>query len=119
MNSTIDFKYAIKEKVVPYISIGPRIDFLISYSDDFKGLDAMNELNKISLGLTIGAGIRYEMLKFQLGLKGEYFLNFNRFADWPASTGNLGGSISDRTMMVNLTIGIPMNKDEKCLRKLN
>lgn len=105
MNSTIDFKYAIKEKVVPYISFGPRIDFLISYSDAFKGLDAMNELNKISLGLTIGAGIRYEMLKFQIGLKGEYFLNFNKIADWPASTGNLGGSISDRTMMVNLTVG--------------
>ena len=55
MNSTIDFKYAIKEKVVPYISIGPRIDFLISYSDDFQGLDAMNEVINF-FRLTIGAG---------------------------------------------------------------
>jgi hypothetical protein len=100
-NTCIDLKYPLKEAFIPYLSVGPRIDYLISHSKEFDIVDHKN----ISYGLVIGAGIKYDISKVQFGLRGDYFLNFNKIAEWQAQPGNLGGQITDKTILISLTIG--------------
>lgn len=105
VNTTFDLKYPIKNKIIPFISVGPRFDYLVSYSSEFDGLNDIDALKKFNLGLILGGGIKYDLSKIQIGLRADYYLNFNKVADWLAQTGNLGGKVNDKTMTLNLTIG--------------
>ncbi|MDY0198585.1 MAG: outer membrane beta-barrel protein [Tenuifilaceae bacterium] len=105
VNTTLDIKYPIKDKITPFISVGPRFDYLASYSKVFNGLNEIDELKKYSIGLILGGGIKYDLSKIQIGLRADYYLNFEKVADWPLQTENLGGEINDRTITLNLTIG--------------
>ncbi len=105
VNTLIDVKYQFKEKISPFISIGPRFDYLIGYSNHFDSLEEIDELKKTSLGVILGGGIKYDLSKIQLGLRADYYLNFTKVADWPAEPGNLGGEINDNMFSINLAIG--------------
>lgn len=105
VNTTLDLKYPIKDKITPFISVGPRFDYLASYSKVFDGLNEIDELKKYNIGLILGGGIKYDLSKIQIGLRADYYLNFEKVADWPLQTGNLGGEINDRTITLNLIIG--------------
>ncbi len=102
VNTTFDIKYPIRNKIIPFISVGPRIDYLINYSKEIDGLNDINALEKYNIGLILGGGIKYNFSKIQIGLRADYYLNFNKIADWPAEIGNLGGSVKDKTMSINL-----------------
>jgi hypothetical protein len=104
-NSTIDVKYPIYQRYIPYLSIGPRFDYLVSSNDHLDGVEEVEGFNKTSYGLLFGAGIKYSLSPILIGLKAEYYHNFNKIAEWPAQNGNLGGSISDQTMTLCLTLG--------------
>ncbi len=105
INTTIDFKYPINEKIIPFVSIGPRIDYLVGYPDVLEGINEMNELNKVNYGFILGGGLRYKFEKIRIGLRADYYLNFNKIAEWPAQTNNLGGKINDKTLLINLSVG--------------
>jgi len=105
LNTLLDFKYPINDKIIPFVSIGPRIDYLLSYSDVLDKLDEINELDKLSFGLSVGAGVRYQLSKVRFGIRTDYYVNFNEIAEWPSQSGNLGGKISDKTLLINLSIG--------------
>lgn len=103
-NTTIDYKIPIGEKIIPYLSCGPRVDYLFSYNNEFNEMQKMDELIKISYGLLFGIGIKYKISKFQVGIKSDYCINFNKIEDWPATGENLGEQIKDKTLLLNLTI---------------
>jgi len=105
INTTIDFKYPIKKKVFPFLSIGPRIDYLLNSSGEFSYLKQTNDLKTISFGLILGAGVKYNISKFQLGLRADYFLDFTKVADWSVTTNRVAGDISANTFSINLTVG--------------
>jgi hypothetical protein len=105
VNTTLDLKYPIKDKILSFISVGPRFDYLVSYSHQFDGLNDIDALKKYNLGLILGGGIKYDLSKIQIGLRADYYLDFDKVADWPAETGNLGGKVKDKTITLNLTIG--------------
>lgn len=105
VNTTLDVKYPIKDRIIPFISVGPRYDYLVSYSSDFDGLNDIDALKKYNVGLILGGGIKYDLSKIQIGLRADYYLNFNKLADWPAQTENLSGKVDDKTMILNLMIG--------------
>lgn len=54
INTMIDLKYRIKEIVSPFISIGPRFDYLVISSKHFDSLKEIDELKRISIGLILG-----------------------------------------------------------------
>jgi len=104
INTTIDFKYSIKEKFTPFIDVGPRVDFLIN-SKHFDIIENIGELKNTSVGLILGGGLKYDMSKLQFGLRADYYLDFTKVADWSIeSTGN-SGVVTVNTFTVNLTIG--------------
>ncbi len=105
VNSTFDIQYPIKDKVLPFMSVGPRFDYLISYSNVFESLKEIDALKKYNIGLILGGGIKYDLSKVQIGLRADYYLDFYKVADWPAQTGNLGGKVNDKTVTLNFTIG--------------
>ena len=98
-NTTIDFKYPIK-KLAPFVSIGPRVDYIISHDDSFKNI------NKFSTGVLLGAGIKYNFSKIQIGFQADYFMNFNRIVNQPSSSDNYGTKVNDRTFALSLILGI-------------
>ncbi len=105
LNTTIDFKYPIKDKISPFISAGPRLDYLLNSSRHFDTLDDLDDLNSVSIGLILGAGVKYSMSNLQFGLRTDYYLDFIKIADWPAENGRGTGKVSVNTFAVNLTVG--------------
>ncbi|BDX39098.1 hypothetical protein CYCD_24530 [Tenuifilaceae bacterium CYCD] len=105
VNTIVDFKYPVNDKLSPFISAGPRLDILIDYNRHFDSLDQLGDLNKLSVGFIVGGGVKYQLNKLEVGFRIDYYLNLNKVADWPAETNRLSGSVSDRTFTTNFTIG--------------
>jgi hypothetical protein len=107
-NTAVDVKVPINN-IVPYLCFGPRIDFLIMHHRLYNGIDDMGGLNSVSYGLLFGGGIKYDMPTIQFGIKAEYYLNFNKVAEWSPQN-NLNYDIKDNTLLLSVTIGFKLAK---------
>lgn len=105
INTALDIKYPIREKIVPFVGIGPRIDYLLSNNREVEGINGINPIQEYSFGLIVGGGIKYLLSRIQLGVRADYYLNFNKMADRSTQVENLAGEINDKTMTLNLSIG--------------
>lgn len=105
INTMIDLKYRIKEIVLPFISIGPRFDYLVSSSKHFDSLKEIDELKRISIGLILGAGLKFDISNLQFGLRADYYLDFTKVADWTIENSEISGKVTVNTFTINLTIG--------------
>jgi len=102
INTTIDFKCQIKETIFPFISFGPRFDYLVNSSKHFNEIDEKN----FTIGLILGGGIKYDIANLQFGLRADYYLDFIReIADWTIENSENGGKISVNTFTINLSVG--------------
>jgi hypothetical protein len=103
VNTTIDFKYPIQENFSPFMSFGPRFDYLLHKS---KNLDEVGDnLKNTSIGLLLGGGIKYDISNLQFGLRADYYLDFAKIASWSAENNRARGEISGNTFTINLTVG--------------
>jgi hypothetical protein len=92
LNTTCDFQFPIEDKVIPFISFGPRVDVL---------LNPISEYNSFNYGLLLGGGLKYPLSdKLQLGLRADYYLNFRDIS----KTGQTR-TVSDKTFTTNLVLG--------------
>lgn len=105
INTSIDLKYPISENFFPYICCGPRIDYLVGNSNHFDDLKKLNYLHNPAIGLLLGCGVSYNISNFDVGLRADYYLNFNKIADWSIQSTLIGGEINVNTFTVNVTIG--------------
>jgi len=105
INTTIDFKYRIKEIISPFISFGPRFDYLLNSSKQFDVLKQVGGLNRTSIGLILGAGLKYDISNLQFELRADYYLDFTKVADWTIENSMGGGKILVNTFTINLGIG--------------
>jgi opacity protein-like surface antigen len=106
INTTMDFKYPVKETISPFISFGPRFDYLLHSSRFFDTLSEVAAIKKSSFGLILGGGLKYDLSNLQFGLRADYYLDFSKkIADWTFDNPGTGGSISVNTFTINLTIG--------------
>ena len=105
INTTIDLKYRIKEMFSPFVSLGPRFDYLFSNSKHFDGLEELDELKISSIGLILGGGLKYDISNIQFGLRADYYLDFTKIADWTIQNTGKGGEVTVNTFTINLTFG--------------
>jgi len=105
VNTLIDLKYPITDKITPYICFGPRLDYLVSFSDEYYFLTANDDLNGLNYGVVLGGGLKYDWSRFQIGIHADYYLNFNNIADWSLETSYYSGTVSDNTFTINLSLG--------------
>jgi hypothetical protein len=103
INTTFDLKYELNHLGNPFVSVGPRFDYLINYSDIFDELEEFNDLNKYNMGLIIGFGYKYEIFDVVFGLRADYYANFLKIAEWDV------GSATDETYTITATIGYKIN----------
>jgi hypothetical protein len=100
-NTIIELKCPTTKKFFPFISVGPRADYLISdVSPMALSINLIGSLQKISYGLLLGGGLKYELAKFQFGLRSEYYLNFNSIAK-AGPTDDDNGRLYDKTFTLN------------------
>lgn len=105
INTMIDLKYKIKETVTPFISFGPRFDYLVSSSNHFDSIEEIEELKSTSIGLILGGGLKYDISNIQFGLRADYYLDFTKVADWTIENTENGGEVTVNTFTINLSIG--------------
>lgn len=102
-NTTIDLKYPLNDKLVSFVSFGPRVDYLLNSSNHFNILSNMNELEDVLVGALIGGGVRYTKSNMQYGLRVDYYADLTNPAEW--TVGNASGKVSLNTLTVNCTVG--------------
>jgi len=106
INTTMDFKYPIKKTISPFISFGPRFDYLLRSSNFFDILSEFDAMKNTSFGLILGGGIKYDISNFQFGLRADYYLDFsNKVAEWTIDNTGGSGQALVNTFTINLTIG--------------
>jgi len=103
VNTTIDFKYRTGNPITPFISLGPRFDYLLNSDLHFKSLKDIIALKSASIGLILGGGLIYEICDFQFGLRADYYLDLTKVADWTIEYD--GKEISVKTYTLNMSIG--------------
>jgi len=103
INTLFDFKYLINDKILPFISFGPRFEYLISYSNDFNILKTSNHLNRSSFGIILGGGLKYQFSNILIGIRSDYYVNFSNIAKWSNTSNQV--KVSDKTFTTSLSIG--------------
>ena len=105
VNTTINLRYRIKDSFYPFVSFGPRIDFLVNNSNHFDHIKEEGWLETTSYGLVLGGGVNYDISKLIIGIKADYNMDFKEIADWTDEAPEGGSKITGQTFMVNLFIG--------------
>lgn len=82
VNTVIDLKYPVNEKLIPFISIGPRADFLISSSKQFEIFKEQKQLSAISYGIVTGLGLKYAIARAIVGIRFDYYTDINNVASY-------------------------------------
>jgi len=112
INTTCNLGLPIKEILKPYIFVGPRLDYLFSYDETsgfINNFYHQNKVNKLIYGILFGAGINFNIKRFQLGLVADYYLNINKLVNYKGVS-SLGDHedtyiINDNTFTLNALIG--------------
>lgn len=85
--NTARTKIQIGKKMTPFLGLGFRIDYLVSYNESVGLLDQfdeINELNRIILGIVGEAGLKYDLKKWQFSFRFQYNYGMNKLVDYEA-----------------------------------
>ena len=93
VNTALDLKFPIKDKFIPYLSFGPRFDN--SLFDN----NILSNFKSTSIGLIFGGGLKFDLNKYQLGLRYDYYQDFTKLVD------TYGISRYQRAFDINMTLG--------------
>ena len=108
-NTLFQPKYTFDDAITPYLSIGPRIDYMTSFElqPDDVDYDEIAEIGKLAYGLLIGGGINYHFGNWQFGGRFDYYLNFSKVVEEKFEYMKLEGDIStkDKVYTVNFSVG--------------
>lgn len=109
VNTLIVARIPVKDAIFPYIFVGPRVDYLVSYSEDspgiIQGYADRDKVNYLNYGFITGVGIKYKFDKFLLGVVYNYNINLNNLVDFKWTSSGSTYKISDNTYTLNLQIG--------------
>lgn len=104
-NTQIEYNHQPERTFSPFVSAGPRVDYLIDHSGHFDLLENSGDLKNFSLGIILGTGLKYNVGKAQLSLRAERYINFNKIAQISSSSQNLGLNVLDKTWTVVFSVG--------------
>lgn len=108
-NTLAEIKLPLGNRIIPYISMGPRIDYLHSYSKDFSFIEEVDELPRYAYGVNLGGGFKVDFRRWQIGVRSDYYLNVRKLADWVSDIDD-SGWLDDKTYLVNFTVGYKLRK---------
>lgn len=109
LTTMIELTYKFHNRIHPYVSIGPRLGYLVSTSYQFELIKERNELSRINYGINFRLGCTIDFDKIFLGVSWSKNANFNKIAEYPTGPGLIGGTLIDRTMFLNLDFGFDID----------
>lgn len=81
VNTLLNLKYPLKGNWIPYVSFGPRVDFMTNHTHTFPYFDySAADLHKRSYGIVCAVGIRYAFSNFLIGLRAEHLVDVTPLA---------------------------------------
>ena len=105
VNTTFNIKYPVW-RVIPFLNIGPRMDYLISNKNESS---RMGIVNSTVVGLILGGGLKYRISPIQIGLQFDYLINSGKIAKLPSRptyTGYYGeAQVYEHAALVEIIIG--------------
>ncbi|MFC2110840.1 hypothetical protein ACFLQ5_00150 [Bacteroidota bacterium] len=104
INSMFEFKYPISSNILPFMSLGLRYDFLLNINRENNHFWKYNVVKSNSYGLLVGCGVKYDFSKLQIGLRSDYYYNFNDLAKFHFPANNNDDALIN-TFTFNLIIG--------------
>jgi hypothetical protein len=109
LGSYINF-FPVNNKFRLQLSVGPRVDFLISGSakDPYKWIDKYGGLNKLNWGISTGLGLYYKLEKTTVGLNARVLTRMKKLADLePTYTnpGNPGAEAKEQVILLGISLG--------------
>ncbi|HAY70551.1 MAG TPA: hypothetical protein DCX89_01545 [Saprospirales bacterium] len=102
-NTLLEYKYPVKDILVPFISIGPRVDYLLVYDSFFDIFNEVTTLSSFNAGVSLGAGIKYQFPGYIIGIRSDYFYNMGTIASWISDFGPT--DLKNYHSTLNLTFG--------------
>jgi hypothetical protein len=98
----LKFRYDIK-RWTPYVFVGPRIDYQLSYQSEFSSAIG-NEFNKSILGITYGAGVEFRQNKIGMLMEFQHQPDITSVMDKPISSTNTGLKITNNAFVISAGI---------------
>jgi hypothetical protein len=80
VNTLLNLKYPLKGGWVPYVSIGPKVDFMTDHTHTFSYFDIQGMLHSRIYGMVCAVGIRYAFSNFLVGLRAEHLVDVTPLA---------------------------------------
>lgn len=110
-STVVEVKYPLNDIFFPFISLGPRFDYLMDIHSSEQGFlePVEDDMKKCNYGLIVGGGLKYDITKFQIGIQANYYLNFIKIADSLAEGDSFSLSINDNTTTLNFILGYKLN----------
>lgn len=103
INTLVEFNLPVDDVVFPFLSAGPRFDYLLNSnidqfdSDEFEG--------ETVWGILLGGGLKFDLEEFQIGLRADYYQNLTKIVDSPAGPYGAGLEVTDRTWAFSFSLG--------------
>ena len=95
LNTTFEVKYPLKYRITPFLSYGPRLDYLLNDN-------SLSGYNQFNYGILMGGGLKYDVNNFQIAIRSDYYLNF---ATINKPRTYIFSKINDKTTTICFTIG--------------
>lgn len=104
-NTLIDFKYPVTDRFIPFISVGPRVDFLVNRNARFEVYKEEGFLNEVAYGILAGAGIKLVNGKSIIGFRFDYYADMNDIATYQVFSQTESVEVKAKTLSLNLSYG--------------
>jgi hypothetical protein len=101
INTIINLKYPIADKLIPYVNIGSSTDILF-YNNQYHIISPKKtdyNFHRITFTFLFGGGLKYDFNKYQIGFLYERYANLLKIAHIPAYDMYVTAST------INLTVG--------------
>jgi len=107
VNTLFEGKIPVMKFMDPFVHAGPRLDYLVSYSESVSYLslyEGIGQLHKYIYGLVVGGGVDFKIKRLKMGIVFDYCWNFNNLVDHTASSGTRV-RVSDNTFSLDFQVG--------------
>ncbi len=104
-NTLIELKYPVTGRFIPFISLGPRVDFLVSRNARFEDFNEQGFLHEVAFGILAGGGIKFVNGKSIIGFRFDYYADINDIATYQVFNQAEPAEIKARTFSLNVSYG--------------
>ncbi len=101
ISPNIRFKYDINS-FSPYLTIGPRVDYLISYAENMNSTLSKEFFSNSVFGISYGAGVQYNKLNTSFLLELQHHYDITPIKDSEPANSNAGLKIKNNAFVVNI-----------------